>query len=121
MTLRLSTLLWIFILAMAALGLYAVKYKVQDIRQQVADTTRALKAEREALHVISAEWAYLSRPARLRALAQKHLNLEPVSNVQMIELARLPMPAAPQDGAAMAAVSYQPAPSMPSGGMRDEE
>jgi hypothetical protein len=101
---RPSTLVWVFVLALAFLGLYMVKFEVQSVREQVADATHQLEVERDALHVISAEWAYLSRPERLRSLAAKHLKMAPVQTPQLVAMDSLPERA---DATRFAAVSEQ--------------
>lgn len=89
---RLSTIAWMCCLAVAAFGLYMVKYRVQAIQEQIAQKTRALEEEREHLRVIAAEWAYLNRPDRLQALAEKYLELKPLGGVQLGSIAMLPYP-----------------------------
>lgn len=90
MKLRFSTIVAIFCITAAALGLYAVKYKVQNLQERVADAAEQLRAEREAVRVLEAEWTYLNRADRLQKLAEKHLKLAPVRGEQMIELADIP-------------------------------
>lgn len=90
MNIRLSTLFWMFVIMAAALGLYSVKYKVQNVRQRVAEATTQLKEEREALRVIEAEWVYLNRGSRLEKLAARHLKLAPVQSSQMAQIANIP-------------------------------
>lgn len=92
---RLPILVWMFLLVAAALGLYGVKYKVQDVKDEVAALSQKLREEKEALHVLQAEWAYLNRPARLQALAGKHAGLIPLQSGQVAEVNMLPMPVQP--------------------------
>lgn len=88
---RLSTLLWMVVIVGAAFGLYVVKYQVQSIRSQINETARALEAEKEALHVAAAEWAYLNRPQRLRELSQKYLvGSAPLTVEQVAEVEAIP-------------------------------
>jgi hypothetical protein len=47
---------------------YRVNYATQEALNRVADLEDAIAAEHEALAVLEAEWAYLNRPDRLRAL-----------------------------------------------------
>lgn len=57
---------------------------------------RAITDERERLSVLSAEWAYLNRPDRLRELANfnfERLELLPLSPDQFSEAAQIPFPA----------------------------
>lgn len=47
---------------------YNENYRTQASLRRVADLQAAIAAEREALSVLNAEWAYLNRPNRLREL-----------------------------------------------------
>lgn len=93
---RLSNVTWLVLIAAAAYGLYFVKYQVLELQRQTAALEKDLQMEVEHLHVIEAEWAYLTRPDRLQALVQKHTTLKPVAGMQVQQLAVLPFP--PQDG-----------------------
>jgi hypothetical protein len=90
MTLRLSSLVWILLWVIGASGLYAVKYKVQNIKTQVAAAERQLNEEKRNLHVLDAEWAYLNRPDRLRELSAKYLDVKPEQGLQMADFTTLP-------------------------------
>lgn len=76
----------------AAAGLYTVKYKVQAMDEQIASMRVQIAEEKTSIHVLTAEWAYLTRPERLRELVEKHLEMQPVQAQQMTEVAELPFP-----------------------------
>lgn len=84
--------LWVVGLLVAALAVYEVKYEVRSIKQDVASLERSIKEERETIHVLEAEWALLTHPARLQALAERHLQLAPVTPQQIQEEATLVLP-----------------------------
>jgi hypothetical protein len=79
------------LIAVAAYGLYQVKYVVRDVKYEVAQLSQELQAEQERLHVLKTEWAYLTRPDRLRSLSENHLQLVPVSGSHMQEMYVLPV------------------------------
>lgn len=83
--------------AALAIGLYLVKYSVQDVQRNVATLKNDLAVEKEALHLLNAEWAYLNRPDRLRVLADRHLDLVPLDSRSINAVAALPA-AARHDG-----------------------
>lgn len=58
--------------------LFLIKYQVQDIEQQLSGFNRDIVADREAIHVLKAEWSHLNEPTRLRALAERHLEMKPL-------------------------------------------
>jgi hypothetical protein len=80
MSLRITSLVWMASFAVAAFALYMVKFSVQNLQRDVAVAERQLAQEKESLHLLNAEWAYLNRPERLRELSEAHLNLAPLDS-----------------------------------------
>lgn len=78
--------LWITVIVVAAFMLYRVKYEVQSLKTQVAEINKEIIQERESLRVVSAEWAYLNRPERLKALSDKYLNGTEITVGQVAEI-----------------------------------
>ena len=87
---RISNIIVMMCIAIAAFGLYLVKYTVQDVQRDVAVLESELENERESLHLLNAEWAYLNRPERLQALADSHLALTPLDSRQIQDVGMLP-------------------------------
>jgi len=111
---RLSTLLWMLVIVAAAFMVYMAKYQVQSVKTQVADTARELEHEKEALHVVAAEWAYLNRPDRLQQLAEKYLSSSDLTVDRVAEIEAIPFPAqmqaaaTPEDGMVPVAAHITP-------------
>lgn len=77
---------------------YRVNYATQEASNRVADLRGRIAAEREALSVLHAEWAYLNRPDRLAALVKgpgAALGLAPLAPEQFGETAMAPFPPEP--------------------------
>lgn len=89
---RLSTIIWIMVLAVSAFGLYSVKFKVQTLRTQIAEVEQQLEVEREGMNVVAAEWAYLNRPDRLQKLAANYLQTQETTVQQIAEVVAIPFP-----------------------------
>jgi len=81
------------VIVVAAFFLYEAKYAVQSLKSQVAETSRQLETEKEALHVVAAEWAYLNRPQRLQQLADKYLSSSDVTVDRVADIESIPFPA----------------------------
>lgn len=90
MSLRLNTMICCACFAIAAYALYMVKFSVQNLHREVVVAQRNLAQEKEALHLLNAEWAYLNRPERLRRLSDTHLNLVPLDSRRMQNMDLLP-------------------------------
>lgn len=79
---------------------YRVNYATQEALNRVADLRGQIAREREALSVLEAEWAYLNRPDRLRALVDQHaeaLGLVPLQPEQFAEPGMVTYPPEPTD------------------------
>ncbi len=84
-------LVWVCVIVASAYGLYEVKWQVRDMRDQNLLVEADMIKEQRALEVLSAEWAYLTRPERLEKLAHKHLpELVSGNGTQMAELEDFP-------------------------------
>ncbi len=98
MTLR-STIMWLALTVAAGTALYVVKHQVHDLEDRLAVLDIQVQKDRDAIHVLHAEWAYVTQPARLAELVRNHLELvtpQPDQIVTSIE--RLPF-ALPTDEA----------------------
>lgn len=73
-----ATLISMTLGALIAFFVFALKYEVQDLESEYARLNRAIDKERQAIHVLTAEWSHLNEPSRLRALAETQLGLETI-------------------------------------------
>jgi hypothetical protein len=63
---------------------YAVKQKVADLDHRLAQIEAEIIQYQESLHVLNAEWAYLTRPERLQALVESKTSLHQVQGVELV-------------------------------------
>lgn len=111
---RITALIWMLVIVGATFLLYSVKYEVQSLRAQMAEVSAELAREREALNVVSAEWEYLNRPERLRALSQKYLATSGMTVEHIAVVEAIPFPqqleasVGAQDGMQPQRVRFQP-------------
>ena len=90
MSIRMTLLIYMAVIALVACGVYFVKYSAQDMQRKVAALEAQLQQEKESLHLLRAEWAYLNRPERLRRLATQHLQMVPVVPAALTSLQAIP-------------------------------
>ena len=86
---RHTTALFLVLAIGLALVLFTVKYQVQDLEDELVQLNQEITAERQALHVLKAEFSYLTDAERLRQLADRYLDLEPVQPHQIGSFASL--------------------------------
>jgi hypothetical protein len=93
---RFVHMLVICALIFAAATVYKIKFDSTVQAARVAKLRTELRRERDAIAVLRAEWARLDTPARIQGLAQRHLNLKPVTPKQIDDFSHLP-PRPPAD------------------------
>ena len=94
---RLGTFIWLAILTMIGVGLYQVELGVLAKESELRQINRQIDANRDATHVLEAEWSYLNDPTRLADLARRYTDLAPGTPTQIAGFDRLvPRPPAGQ-------------------------
>ena len=117
---RALNIAFIAITGLLCLGLYRIAEEARIAAADLKATNAGIVREHDALIVLGAEWARLTQPARIQALAARHLDLTDQPQVELSSLTLLPPKAAPLDGApvfrdakAVMPLSGQPAASVP--------
>lgn len=115
-------LFWSVVAVATAIGLFAVKYKVQDLEEKIDRTNQKIVESQQATHILKIEWAHLNEAERIEHLANAHLKLEQASIQQVVRLDSLknppsvpprrdtPLPSPPRTG------NDVPSSSLPGGG-----
>ena len=114
-------LFWSITAVATAVGLFGVKYRVQDLEEQIDRTNQKIIASQQATHILKVEWAHLNEAERIEKLAQKYLKLEQAGIKQVARLDMLkpdpnqqrrdpPLPSPPRTG------NDVPSSSVPGGG-----
>ena len=80
----------LILLIAAAAYVYEIKFESTLRAERVAKMRVDVQRERDAIAALRAEWATLDNPARLQALARRHLQLRPADASQYDPLTRLP-------------------------------
>ena len=80
---RPATLLIALLAVSLSLTLFTVKYQVQDMEDRLVGLNRSITDDRQAIHVLKAEWSYLNEPSRLRILAERYLGLTAIDSRQV--------------------------------------
>jgi len=81
---RTHALIWAMLVAAAVGVLFYTSHQAQELEAELEAGNRAVIAEREAIRILHAEWAYLNEPGRLRELARLHTPLGPAMPVQIV-------------------------------------
>lgn len=65
--------------------LYSLEHVTRGIEREIAGYQRGIEEETENMRLLNAEWSSLTRPDRLRALAEKHLGLSTLKAQQIVK------------------------------------
>jgi cell division protein FtsL len=87
---RLLNICVIVALVLAAADVYKIKFESTRQAQRVAKLRMEIRREHDAIASLRAEWAKLDNPARIQALARRHLQLGPLEARQADPLDNLP-------------------------------
>lgn len=95
--------------AVAALvGVYALKYSVEETANELAAVERQIDRQEGELSLLKADWAYLNQPAHVAPIVERHaeaLGLAPIQQKQFGSFEDIPMrPVVEADTAALDAL-----------------
>jgi hypothetical protein len=94
----------ILVTGVVCVATYRVAEDARVVRAELAAAERQIARERQALVVLGAEWASLTRPQRIHALVERHLPLTDAPTVELASFSMLP---------------HRGTPPLPSGPLRD--
>jgi len=80
---RLAGCFWLVLVSSAAFTMFAVKYEVQSLEEELNRARKEIAAEEHATRMDEVEWAYLTRPQTLEEMNRRHLSLMPIATAQL--------------------------------------
>jgi len=87
---RLLNLTVVSALVVAAVVVYEVKYQSTYKAQAVVRLNSEIRAEREKIATLNAEWSRLAAPERIQTLAERYLGMKPLDVTRIDDFAALP-------------------------------
>ena len=90
MILRLMHAAAIAALIASAAYVYGVKYHTIYAAEQLVKTRHLIAKEKDAINLLRAEYAHLSRPDRVQELADSKLGMQPLALSQIATVGELP-------------------------------
>jgi cell division protein FtsL len=82
---------WIVFILPLAMGLFYVKHVVENLEEEIYALESQIHSDQDEIHVLKAEWIYLSRPDRVKKLASQYLDLQPTNSTQIADISAIPM------------------------------
>ncbi len=83
----------IALVALAALAggaLFHIAFQVSALEDRLALLNDEIRAERDTIHVLRAEWTHLNQPERLADLSVRYLGMEPVTVASVANVDAVP-------------------------------
>ena len=80
---KLAGWFWLVLVSSAAFAMFAVKYEVQSLEEELNRARKEIAAEEHAVRMDEVEWAYLTRPQTLEEMNRRHLLLMPIATSQI--------------------------------------
>jgi hypothetical protein len=112
---KLATLFWLVLVSASGFAMFAVKYQVQSVEDELNRARKETIAEEHVIRMDEVEWAYLTRPETLEEMNQRHLSLMPIATTQLrASIADIPLRPPPppiNEPVASAAPTAEPGPS----------
>lgn len=84
-----SILFWFSITLLVSLGLYHTSYRVDHLTNTLNTLNKHITKEQRTIHILKAEWVYLSIPDRIARASHKYLSLKPTKTEQFTSLRKL--------------------------------
>ncbi len=83
----------IALIALAALAggaLFHNAFQVSALEDRLDELNAEIRTERDAIHVLRAEWTHLNQPSRLAELSVRYLGMEPLAVTSVADIHRVP-------------------------------
>ena len=82
-------LIGVLSLCISAALLFVIKNEVRNLSLQLKEVNSKIVQEKENIHVLQAEYNYLSNPKRIKKIVDKHLALQTVKTEQILDFKQI--------------------------------
>ena len=83
---RSSIIVWTLIVSLTGVVMFLIKHEVQVLDARLDRLRQDILAHQESALILTAEWSYLNQPARIEALARKHVEYRPTETNQIVRI-----------------------------------
>ena len=74
------------IVSLTGIVMFLIKHEVQVLDARLDRLRQDILAHQESALILTAEWSYLNQPARIEALARKHVEYRPTETNQIVRI-----------------------------------
>lgn len=88
-----AIVVWLALAGITSIALFQITFKVEHLEARLSELNKEMLAEQQAVHVLKAEWSFLTRPSRIEELSRTHLpELNQLGAAQIQSIDDLPVP-----------------------------
>jgi cell division protein FtsL len=62
------------LIGLAIYFLFQMNSKVQNTKEEILNLKKQIEQDKNDIHLLKAEWSYLTNPERIKTLSKKHLS-----------------------------------------------
>ncbi|MDA0238792.1 MAG: hypothetical protein O3A84_02045 [Proteobacteria bacterium] len=88
---RQTTIFTLLVAAIMGVAVFYLKYEVTDLEAELERLNHMIVSDREAVHVLKAEWSHLNNADRIKGLADKYLQMDATRPAQLIQPDEVPI------------------------------
>jgi len=89
MTRASASAFWLMLTIIVSIGLYSISYRVDNLEQKLQTLNKQIQKEQSNIHILKAEWDFLSNPSRIENASNKYLKLQPTNPSQIKSIRKL--------------------------------
>lgn len=78
-----SSIIGLLILMLSCFLLFQIKYKVENLMREANNVERSIFRTNEDIHILKAEWSYLTQPDNIAKIARKKLDLTTIDSINI--------------------------------------
>ncbi len=86
----------VLVTGLICLGVYRIAEEARITTAELKETRSAIARENQSFAVLGAEWARVTQPARIQALAERYLDLNDRPAAELASVSQLPQKFIPQ-------------------------
>lgn len=93
-----AIVVWLALAGITSIALFQITFKVEHLETRLNELNQEMLAEQQAVHVLKAEWSFLSRPSRIDELSRIHLpDMRQLGADQIMTIDDLPLSATAEE------------------------
>ncbi len=86
-----TSIIGLILFGVLVYAVFHVEHRVEMLRGELIAINGSVKQDKEAIHVLDAEWSYLNQPQRLEQMSEQYLSLSQLEGGQIRSINDIPL------------------------------